>query len=430
VSSGAYESVLTSPAFAERPAASGLSADTFFAGPDGQTWYLGGAMKKVEKVENGVPQVTEAVFAVIFEASASTPAVRFQFPTPLGQPYQPTHAVTGPEGEIWMTDPSAGGLDRWNPSTGELATFAMPIGSAGPVSILAGPNSRLWSADMVTGALGEIVPGVEEPTLSEVALPGGSGFGHFNNTEPLGLAVGPEGDVWVAAHNDASIDRVAPSGAVQRYPIPQLTGSNLPEVGRPEPAYPAVGPEGAVWFTDPGDNAIGRVLGGQVSEYPIPATRDVDPESIVTVGGELWFTEALFAGLGSVNPAAPAGALPAVTLPVLATVSSAQVAAMLRVTGRSARTPALLRTGGYTTTVKLPGAGTAAITWTHKGSLVATGHVTLAAAGSRRVKIALTATGRRLLRKGKKALPVTAAGAVTLSGGSPVTASKALALSR
>jgi len=52
-------------------------------------------------------------------------------------------------------------------------------------------------------------------------------------------------------------------------------------------------PDGAMWFTQPGANDIGRItITGTVTEYPIP-TRHANPLGITTgLRGQIWFTEA------------------------------------------------------------------------------------------------------------------------------------------
>ena len=85
----------------------------------------------------------------------------------------------------------------------------------------------------------------------------------------------------------------------------------------------AVGPEGAIWFTDPGDDSVGRVSGGTVSEYPIPplpASLQVQPgltaatPKAITAGadGALWITEEGAKAIARVDPQGT----PAPTAPV------------------------------------------------------------------------------------------------------------------
>jgi len=65
--------------------------------------------------------------------------------------------------------------------------------------------------------------------------------------------------------------------------------------------FMTLGPDGALWFTDNGRNAIGRYSSGTVHEYAVP-TSNADPEGIVRgLDGALWFTEALSNKLGRIT---------------------------------------------------------------------------------------------------------------------------------
>lgn len=64
------------------------------------------------------------------------------------------------------------------------------------------------------------------------------------------------------------------------------------------------GPDGKVWFTQPGVGRIGGIdpATGEVAEYATPRP-DSDPTGIVARDGRLWFTEAAASNIGSLDPA-------------------------------------------------------------------------------------------------------------------------------
>lgn len=63
----------------------------------------------------------------------------------------------------------------------------------------------------------------------------------------------------------------------------------------------ARGPDGAIWFTDPGHNKIGRLTtNGALSEYPIP-TASSSPDRITAGSNALWFTESAVNKIGLVG---------------------------------------------------------------------------------------------------------------------------------
>ena len=83
-------------------------------------------------------------------------------------------------------------------------------------------------------------------------------------------------------------------------------GVKLFEVPTPN-SYPesvAVGPGGAIWFTEKQGNKIGRLApDGQLNEFFIP-TQDSRPQDIVLgPDGNLWFTENRGNKIGRISPA-------------------------------------------------------------------------------------------------------------------------------
>jgi virginiamycin B lyase len=407
---GAYEPVVTTPSFSVGPGTAGLATQWFFPGPDGLTWFLGGETKK----EGTQTVIVPTVSAI----TPGGPLVHFAYPSPRNEPLA---AATGPDGAIWLVETAFGAIDHLT-SAGVLTSVPLPIRAAGPVEIASGPGGALWVTNIETGAIAEITTAGE---VTEHLVPGPS-FGSFGSAEPYGITVGPDGALWFTAEHLGAIGRITASGEMQSFAIPAAPGTFQGGVGAPAPRNITVGPEGALWFTDPGTNSIGRVSGGQVTEYPIPGG-EVGPTQIVSFGGELWFTEETAIALGSVNPTAPPMATPEPQRP---SISSVQVASALSVNGGSAKIGSLLKSRAYITTIRMPAAGTATITWTTaKHQLIASGSQTLSTAGTAAVKVRLTSSGIKALRSAKS-FAILAHGTVTLAGASPVSASRSLVLKR
>jgi hypothetical protein len=128
-------------------------------------------------------------------------------------------------------------------------------------------------------------------------------------------------------------------------------------------------------------------------------------------------------------------------------ISSAQIVALLEheltsSSDDSARIATMLETGGFTITFKALEAGTAVIDWYQlppgatpakttgaKPMLVASGQATFPVARTTRIKVKLTATGRRLL-KSTKSSKLTAKGTFIPSGEAPVVITKPFVLKR
>jgi hypothetical protein len=119
----------------------------------------------------------------------------------------------------------------------------------------------------------------------------------------------------------------------------------------------------------------------------------------------------------------------------------ASLAQQLVPSGKAAKIATLLKSGGLTMSFKALEAGTLSVQWYEipagaklakkvkaKPVLVASGQATFSAAGTGKLRIKLTAVGKRLL-KHAKSLKLTAKGVFTPTGGPPVSAVMTLAVS-
>jgi virginiamycin B lyase len=116
---------------------------------------------------------------------------------------------------------------------------------------------------------------------------------------PEGMAVGPDGALWFTNHAGNSIGRITTTGIVANY-----TG-----VGILDPYRITVGPDGALWFTNEGNSiappngSIGRITtAGIVTNYT--GVGISSPRGITTgPDGALWFTNAGDASIGRITTA-------------------------------------------------------------------------------------------------------------------------------
>jgi streptogramin lyase len=121
-------------------------------------------------------------------------------------------------------------------------------------------------------------------------------------SDPLGIATGPDGNLWIADSNDnpqfasppspdpndhRKVEKMTTSGLVTGFPV--VAGGCCAD-----PSSIVPGPDGAMWFTEStlGGNAIGKVtMGGGVTEFG-GLSANSQPTAITSAGGALWFTEA------------------------------------------------------------------------------------------------------------------------------------------
>ena len=115
--------------------------------------------------------------------------------------------------------------------------------------------------------------------------------------QPLGITAGPDGALWFTNQGNDSIGRITTTGAVTNY-----TG-----VGVDTPAAITAGPDGALWFTNEGNNTIGSITtAGVVSNY---TSATIDAPSAITSGpdGALWFTNQGNNSIGRISVGSASG---------------------------------------------------------------------------------------------------------------------------
>ena len=311
---------------------------------------------------------------------------------------------------------------------GQLTRFALPgtLPLDRAIQIVAGPSESVWFTDY-DGTIGQITAAGQILEHSSEAEPLDT---LRANPEPTGIAVGPDGALWYTDRGHERIGRMTPDGAVREFPIPRhsppydLAGSN------PMPEGIVAGPEGEyMYFTDPGDNSIGRVsLSGEVTEYPIPSLAPVGPHDITVMGAQLVFDELGVAALGVVDPGAAPAAAPLATPPSISAIAGS-LRTQLKDATALAQAAFLRARRGFTAPFTPLEAGTVVITWiaeppraprTRKRAAtpipVATGEETFDLAEPKPMNVEVTAAGERLLKRLARRSRVTLTVHATFSG--------------
>jgi virginiamycin B lyase len=389
------------------PGPVGVPALQLVRGLDGNPWALGHV----------------GANAAVLDVTSHGTLPLYVYPTADTQPV----ALAAGLGAAWLVN---GDVERVG-ADGHLESFALP--SVLPLDsareIVAGPGESAWFTDG-DGAIGQITAAgevVEHSSETEPLDPLRA------NPQPIGIAAGPDGAVWYTDWNHARVSRITTSGAVQEFPIPKHNPPYALGANDPAPEDIVAGPEGRyMYFTDPGDNAIGRVsMSGEVGEYPIPSLAPVDPGRIVAVGDELVFTERNASALGSVDPAGSPGDAQLATPPAIS-----EIAASLRTQLTSAAATAKRALGAARRRFTVPfaalEAGTLTIAWiaearaeppghhalgrTRPPVRVATAQGTFIRDEERAIAVNLTTPGRRLLAHVSRHSPVKLTVQATFSG--------------
>jgi virginiamycin B lyase len=382
VTSGLYGQVTTSPSVTVTPGPSGGEGSVLAMGPDGNPWVLSAG----------------ATGKTVQDATPSGVVPRYQFPAAS----EPTEMAPGADAE-WVIN--GGTIDRVA-MNGQLSEFPITESGGVPAAIVGGPEGSSLFTD-TSGAIGQVTA-AGSVVMRPIA--DGDEFEGWRFMSPWGIAVAPDGAIAFTESLHERIGEFTSSGELREFAIPNYA----PAFGSETPAPRSIiyGPEGDQWFTDPGDGAVGRVTpSGEVTEYRVPASELVEPNEIIVVGDELWFSELNSSTLGSVNPEGSPSEPPLTTPPAVPQVAELVHDEFPAIAGANLR--AVRRTHGLTDAFTAPEPGTLTVDWLYQppnrpGSkkkapvLVAAGEGGFDFAESKPISVGLTAAGTGLFRHARR----------------------------
>jgi virginiamycin B lyase len=115
------------------------------------------------------------------------------------------------------------------------------------------------------------------------------------STGPRGIVTGPDGVLWFTEPGANKIGRITTSGVITEFPV----GSIGLYYG-----WITAGPDGALWFTESAANKIGRITtAGVLSEFPVPTANSAPTGIALGPDGNLWFSEVSANNIGRVTTA-------------------------------------------------------------------------------------------------------------------------------
>jgi virginiamycin B lyase len=182
---------------------------------------------------------------------------------------------------------------------GTIGEFSLPDPDFRPGDITAGPDGNTWFTTLgtkpQTGKLGRISPA---GVVSEFSLP----LNSFSNS----ITAGQDGNFWIKEPGE--IGRISPTGMIREFPLSSsslVDTLNWPNTLSGSTIWGAIttGPDGALWFTEPGpltqNGKIGRITpSGTIREFPLPTPSGGPGGITVGLDGKLWFTEMLSNKIG------------------------------------------------------------------------------------------------------------------------------------
>lgn len=169
-----------------------------------------------------------------------------------------------------------------------LLTAGVAVFPAGPMyayEIVQGSDGNLWVTGSDSNGNGAFV----------VHAPDGTIRATYSLATPFAVpqspTLGPDGNIWFTEPGVGNIGKITPTGQISEYALPSTALQD--ELG----PYPLVttataitsGPDGALWFTDATTPGLGRITtSGEITLFPAPGLQP----SNLTVGsdGAIWFT--------------------------------------------------------------------------------------------------------------------------------------------
>lgn len=203
---------------------------------------------------------------------------------------KPEGVAYGPDGNLWVAQREGDRIDRVTPD-GKVTKFKLPYGAEAPSRIVVGGDGALWFTLNDSGSIGRITTAGKVNTY-EIPSTYGS---------PLGLTRENDRYLWYTVPDRNKIGRVdidPPGETIAKGgyghggggPNVRFTEYSVGDNGKPQEI--TLGPDGRIWFTLQGRNAIGRLVGGKVQETRVP-TSNADLTGIASSldGNRLWFSE-------------------------------------------------------------------------------------------------------------------------------------------
>ncbi len=247
------------------------------AGPDGDLWFT-------EITGNRIGRITPSGTVTEFSTGISADSY-------------PAGIAAGPDDNLWFTEQGCAGCSPAAPSeigritpSGTVTEFSTGVSAnSQPVGIAAGPDGNLFFTEASGDRIGRITP---SGTVTEFSA------GLSPDSFPTGITAGPDGNLWFTETHGDRIGRITPSGTVTEFSAGISPGA--------EPDGIATGPDGNLWFTEANGDRIGRITpSGTVTEFSAGLSPGAEPIGI-TAGpdGNLWFTQygASFEGIGRITP--------------------------------------------------------------------------------------------------------------------------------
>jgi virginiamycin B lyase len=175
--------------------------------------------------------------------------------------------TVGPDGDIWLTQPQCHSFGKI--TTAGVVTRYQLGQEYGPYGMVTSGGSVWFAASTTQIAQSTTDGAVTFYTISSTAV------------APSQLASDDAGNIWFTEDQNNAIGMLATSGDVVTFPLP--SGSRANSLTQ--------GPDGAMWFTNPSLDQVGRITHDDaIEQFEVPVADALPGSLIVGPDKSLWFT--------------------------------------------------------------------------------------------------------------------------------------------
>ena len=156
----------------------------------------------------------------------------------------------------------------------KLTIYKIPSPASNPFGLTVGPDGEIWFADRGANKIGRVTTAGQ---FTEYSVP-------TSNSAPDGITTGPDGNLWFTENKSGKVARITPSGVVTEF--------NLDAVN-PYPTGIVAGPDGNLWLAADTTTFARLTLSGKSIVRPLPSSNAIaEGTGCITVGadGNLWLS--------------------------------------------------------------------------------------------------------------------------------------------
>lgn len=233
---------------------------TIVTGPDQNLWFVEAGGEKVGRI-------TTAGVITEFSITGAQSLVGI---------------TSGPDGNLWFTDQLTGKVGHISTSGTNITQFTLPAGTF-PQGITSGPDGKLWFVEQKQNGLFKIGKMTTSGTLTEYASNINVGTYQFaSNYGDASIVSGSDGNLWFVNPQNAvngQIGRITTGGAITSFPLADF------------PLGVAAGPDGNLWVTEFIHVARVTTSGTETEFSLLVGNTQYGASNTITAGpdGKLWF---------------------------------------------------------------------------------------------------------------------------------------------